>query len=96
VSAVSFDGRGLPYTKEGDVFYLYEHECDRDLNETGFAVYMRDKLTGPILKIAEQSSYEAFEEDISKLSEAPGVSEMLNELRLVIKSVRVNAKGKQN
>ena len=95
VSAASFDGKGLPYVKEGDIFYLYESEYNGDVYE-GFSTFMRDKLTAHVTRIAATSSAEEFEAEVNKLGEIPAVRELLDEHKLKIKSVTVENITKTN
>ena len=91
VNAVSFDGRGLPYVKEGEVCYLYEKELVGDQFQ-GFAIYMRDQLKESIHAIARKcsGSPESFPDMMEKLGERAEVLDLMDEHKLILKEIRTD------
>lgn len=92
-----FDGRGLPFVREGDVFYLYECELG-DNGFYGFSIYMRERLLNSLRKLAKGMTKEAFEETLAKdgaaaLAAIPEVRELLDEHKLVVKQVILHSVG---
>ena len=86
VSAVSFHGRGLPYVREGDIYYLYEGENTAN----GFAEYLRVKICEGLKEIARRSTSETFRQEVQALGDLPEMQRLLDEHKLVLKSVSVD------
>jgi len=93
VNAASFSGKGLPYVKLGDVYYLYEYETDAKGNDYGFCPYMRQRLNSAIRSVAEGREASELKPLIQEIGEHPDIKELLAEHHLVIRSVRVDAVG---
>ena len=92
VSAASFSGKGLPYVKVGEIFYLYEEELKADRVE-GFVPYMRKKINGAVAEMAKGKSPEELEVLVGSIGEHPEIREILNEHRLVVRSAHVGGVG---
>ena len=90
VDASSFDGKGLPFTKDGEISYLYESEFINNTFE-GFSMYMRDKLLGCIREIANRVQARDFPLVLEAvLGDDPKVDALMKSNMLTLKSVRVN------
>ena len=97
VGSEPFDGRGFPFVREGDVFYLYECELG-DNGFYGFSIYMRGQLLNSLRKLAKGMTKEDFETKLSKdganeLKNLPEVQELLKEHRLDVKQVILHGIG---
>lgn len=88
VSAVTFDGRGLPYTRIGNVHYLLN---DSDDDAGCFRSFMRDRLVPALQEAAAGMSPEEFRTAplVDALAGIPAISALLNEHQLVLKTVTV-------
>ena len=89
VSAVTFDGRGFEYKRVGDVFYLYESELGDD-GFFGFSPFMQRFLIRAIKGIAKQSTDESFRANVERISEVPEIAALLEEHKLIIRSVNID------
>lgn len=87
VSAVTFDGRGLPYVRRGEIFYLFENEFENGF--FGFSIYLRDRLLGSIKALAADKTADAFREALPALDRLEAVRRTLDEHKLVFKEIRI-------
>ena len=89
VDEASFCGRGLPFRKDGEIFYLYESE----LTETGFegfAPFIRDRIV-PHLKILSHTVDErSFTQAVQGIRNNPDVIALMREHKLTVKTVTVD------
>jgi hypothetical protein len=89
VDASSIDGKGFPFTKEGEIYYLYESEFTGNSFE-GFSMYMRDALLVYIREIAGRFNAQEFPSALeSALRDDPRVADLMNANMLTLKSVRI-------
>lgn len=95
LGAESFDGKGMPYVKCGEVFYLYECEIGDD-GLRGFNIYLRNRLMPDLLRIAKKSTPETLEIGLCELGDDPDVIEVLDELGLDLIRVNLRKINKEN
>ena len=88
VSAVTFDGRGLPYTRIGDVYYLLN---ENDGDGGCFRDFMRDRLTPALQTVAAGMSPEEFRTAAlcEPLAAIDAIAALLREHQLDLKTVTV-------
>ncbi|MBO5363458.1 MAG: hypothetical protein J6A46_03940 [Clostridia bacterium] len=97
MSEETFDGKGLPFERVGDVYYLYECELG-DGGFYGFSVYIRDKMLDFLKQLAWRTSKEEFRKMIENngvqtLMRIPKVRAFLNEHQLKLKGVVLHGIG---
>lgn len=89
VDEASFTGRGLPFVKEGDVFYLYEMIEGQDDEMIGFVPYIRDEVLKFFTGIASNTDADGFAEAVNGLKSDPDFTKLLMDHRLVLKGVTI-------
>lgn len=90
VDSTAFNKKGLPYTRVGDVYYLYENEFIGNGFE-GFAPYMSARLLAHIINIADNSPATSFPGELdTKLRGNIEVKALLDSHSLTLEKVRVD------
>ncbi|MBR4942743.1 MAG: hypothetical protein IKZ28_01820 [Clostridia bacterium] len=91
-----FDGRGLPFTTEGEVTYLYECELT-DNGFKGFSIYMRERFLNAIKRMAKDLPQAEFEKAFSAeaLKKDKEVEEILSLHKLTLTKVILHGIGEQ-
>ena len=90
VDSTNFNKKGLPYTRVGDVYYLYESEFTGN-GFVGFAPYLRDRLLPHIINVADSSPATSFQGELdTKLRENPELKMLLDSHNLTLEKVRVD------
>lgn len=90
VDSTNFNKKGLPYTRVGDVYYLYESEFTGN-GFVGFAPYLRDRLLPHIINVADSSPATSFQGELdTKLRENPELKVLLDSHNLTLGKVRVD------
>ena len=89
VSAVTFDGRGFDYKRAGEINYLYESELGAN-GFVGFVPYVQRTVIRCLKEIASKSGMEKFTKELSYLGESREMAALLDEHKLVLKTVTID------
>ncbi len=94
VNEASFTGRGLPYVREGEIFYLYESYFNESDELKGFAPFLRERLAEIMREIAAESGEEGLRQGLKAMGEREDVRRLLREHRLELRSILVEQAGR--
>ncbi len=94
VSAKTFEGKGLSFTKEGDIWVLYTSRFQKVGNQVvydGFSNDVKRALDAELLKVAKESTADSFREAVQSFKDRPKVKEITDRYRLILEDVVIES-----